>query len=279
MRARALACRCLPRHAAAPKDGQERLLLFGKAKQGDEKPSVFALDVRATMSRQPKELQPDVAGLELSSDGSHMLLRLCGGGGTEGDCAFRLCSTAASTCAAPDDDASSERREVRMGEVSVGVDTATEWRAMFRDAWRMLRDLFYDPSMHGADWQSALQQLLPLTARIADRRELNELLAQLIARVCALHTWVGNGDGARRALHAAEHAAPGNLGAALRLDAARRGLVVTHIYQADPHGDTHSPLARCVIQPQNKPFFRLPLCAGRAPSTPRANPGPLCRCG
>ena len=37
-------------------------------------------------------------------------------------------------------------------EMQAKVDPRAEWRQMFRDAWRQERDFFYDPGMHGVDW-------------------------------------------------------------------------------------------------------------------------------
>ena len=35
------------------------------------------------------------------------------------------------------------------------VDPRREWGQMFDEAWRINRDYFYDPGMHGADWRAA----------------------------------------------------------------------------------------------------------------------------
>ena len=36
--------------------------------------------------------------------------------------------------------------------MSVLIDPRAAWKQMFMDAWRMERDFFYDPTMHGVDW-------------------------------------------------------------------------------------------------------------------------------
>ena len=34
------------------------------------------------------------------------------------------------------------------------LDPALEWKQIFDEAWRMERDFFYDPGLHGADWNA-----------------------------------------------------------------------------------------------------------------------------
>src|SRR5262249_23384303 len=36
--------------------------------------------------------------------------------------------------------------------LSVKIEPRAEWRQIFDEAWRINRDYFYDPAMHGADW-------------------------------------------------------------------------------------------------------------------------------
>ena len=36
--------------------------------------------------------------------------------------------------------------------VSVKIDPSAEWPEIFDEAWRVNRDYFYDPGMHGTDW-------------------------------------------------------------------------------------------------------------------------------
>ena len=74
------------------------------------------------------------------------------------------------------------------------IDPAEDWKQMFRDAWRMERDYFYDRNMHGVDWQAVYDQYQPLVDRVTDRYELDDLLAQMISELSALHMFVYGGD-------------------------------------------------------------------------------------
>jgi len=44
-----------------------------------------------------------------------------------------------------------------------------EWRQIFTESWRMMRDYFYDRGLHGLDWPATKQKYLPLVDRVSDR--------------------------------------------------------------------------------------------------------------
>ncbi|GAG94804.1 unnamed protein product, partial [marine sediment metagenome] len=69
-----------------------------------------------------------------------------------------------------------------------------DFRQLFIDAWRLERDYFYDPGMHGLDWDVVLNKYLSLVDRITSRRELNDLIGQLVGELSALHVSVRGGD-------------------------------------------------------------------------------------
>ncbi len=121
------------------------------------------------------------------------------------------------------------------------IDPAEDWKQMFTDAWRMERDYFYDRNMHGVDWQEVYDQYRPLVDRVTDRYELDDLLAQMISELSALHMFVYGGD--KRV--ASDNISNGYLGATLTRDENRGGYVIAHIFLSDPDYPADiSPLAR-----------------------------------
>ncbi|HEM46227.1 MAG TPA: peptidase S41, partial [Alphaproteobacteria bacterium] len=78
--------------------------------------------------------------------------------------------------------------------VRVRVDPRAEWRQIFDEAWRINRDYFYDPGMHGADWpamRTKYEQLLP---HLATRRDLNRVLQWMSSELAVGHHRVAGGD-------------------------------------------------------------------------------------
>ena len=70
------------------------------------------------------------------------------------------------------------------------VEPEAEWKQEFVDAWRILRDWFYDPGMHGLDWQALREQYEPLVAHVAHRADLDYILGELGGELEAGHVYV-----------------------------------------------------------------------------------------
>lgn len=121
------------------------------------------------------------------------------------------------------------------------VDPREEWRQIFVDAWRLERDYFYDRNLHGLDWRGLLDKHQPLLARVTDRYELNDLIAQMVSELGALHIYVQGGDRRRDS----DKRKQGYLGAVLTREPEADGYRITRIYQSDPDfPDELSPLVR-----------------------------------
>ena len=71
-----------------------------------------------------------------------------------------------------------KKNSVDLTKWAFTIDPAEDWKQMYKDAWRMERDYFYDRNMHGVDWQAVYNQYLPLVDRVTDRYELDDILAQ-----------------------------------------------------------------------------------------------------
>ena len=120
------------------------------------------------------------------------------------------------------------------------IDTRNDFRQIFVDAWRLERDWFYDPNLHGVDYKATLDKYLPLVARITTRAELSDLIGWAVGELSALHTSVGGGDLRR----GEDNIAVASLGARLFRDPARGGYRIDYIYQVDPeYPAQRSPLA------------------------------------
>jgi tricorn protease len=132
-----------------------------------------------------------------------------------------------------------EKTKLELNNWNFVVDPMDDWKQMFADAWRMMRDYFYDRDLHKVDWPAVRQRYEPLVQRLTDRYELDDLLAQMVGELSALHTFVGGGD--KRS--SSDQIPTGSLGATFKKDA--QGLTITHIYHSDPDfPEQASPLNR-----------------------------------
>jgi len=75
------------------------------------------------------------------------------------------------------------------------VDPRAEWAEIFREAWRTERQFFYDPGMHGNDWQAIYDKYRPMVPYIAHRADLGYLIAAVGGELTVGHSYLeGPGD-------------------------------------------------------------------------------------
>ena len=67
------------------------------------------------------------------------------------------------------------------------IDPRREWRQLFEDTWRLFRDYFYDPNMHGVDWQAVHDRYAGLLPECAARSDLSFLIRQMIGELNVGH--------------------------------------------------------------------------------------------
>ena len=165
-----------------------------------------------------------VGGYAVSGDGRRALVR-------RGD-AFALVP------ARPQQDVSTATLD--LSELQVLLQPRSEWRQSFDDAWRIVRDWFYDPDMHGgmARWRALRASYAPWAEQVAHRSDLDYVLHQLVGELNASHLYVESGD---------QPTVPrrdgGLLGAEIAADPS--GFFrIAHIFPGEPwHEGTRSPLA------------------------------------
>jgi len=74
------------------------------------------------------------------------------------------------------------------------IDPAEEWPQIYDEAWHLQRDHFYDPGMHGNDWDASYDRYRPLVDHVKHRGDLTYLLDQLNGELSVGHSFVGGGD-------------------------------------------------------------------------------------
>ena len=79
-------------------------------------------------------------------------------------------------------------------DMEVYAEPAVEWRQMYREAWRIERDFFYDAGLHGLDLAAAEKRYAPYLEAVASRRDLNYLFEEMLGELTCGHVFVGGGD-------------------------------------------------------------------------------------
>ncbi|MFJ9084832.1 PDZ domain-containing protein [Streptomyces sp. NPDC102384] len=100
------------------------------------------------------------------------------------------------------DDDSDTNITVDLSRVSQIVDPAAEWRQMYDEAGRLMRDNFWRADMNGVDWDGVLERYRPVLDRLATHDDLVDLLWEVQGELGTSHAYViprgGRGTSARR---------------------------------------------------------------------------------
>jgi tricorn protease len=126
--------------------------------------------------------------------------------------------------------------QLKLDGIEMKIDPRAEWTQEFTDAWRILRDWFYDPNMHGVDWNGIREKYGQLVPFVANRNDLDFILGEIAGELNAGHVYVGQAPGS-----GIERRDNGLLGAEIVADAGY--FRVAHIFPGENWQDAfRSPL-------------------------------------
>ncbi|MBN9735963.1 MULTISPECIES: S41 family peptidase [unclassified Pseudonocardia] len=197
------------------------------------------------------------SGFAVSGDGKRIVVRDRG--------KVRLLRADRSGSSAPDDGAGDEF-EIDTSRLVVTVDPSAEWRQMFDETARLMRDHFWVEDMAGVDWAAEVARYRPLVDRLGSHDDLVDLLWELHGELGTSHAYVIGGRPAGDPT-----GRPGLLGA--DLEPAGDGWRITRVLPPE----TSAPAAR---SPLSAPGVDVRagdvlLEVGGAPVDPHWGPAPL----
>ncbi|MBU0742451.1 PDZ domain-containing protein [bacterium] len=149
-------------------------LYYMSRRAGAEDSAIMLFDME---EREAKTVLDNADGFDLSADGQKILYA--------SKDSYGLVDAAA--------DQKPSDKPLRIAEMRARVEPRAEWRQNFVDAWRLEGDFFYDPGLHGVDWQAMRDRYGQLVPYITDRRDLDYVLGELIAELGAGHAYVRPG--------------------------------------------------------------------------------------
>jgi tricorn protease len=128
--------------------------------------------------RQDEMLIENVRGFDVSADGKKLL--------------YQSRDAWSMTALGPKVNPSDGRLAV--ADIEVRIDPRAEWAQIFDEAWRVNRDYFYAPNMHGVDWRAMKQKYGALLADVAVRSDLNRVIQWMSSELSVGHHRGGGGD-------------------------------------------------------------------------------------
>ncbi len=127
-----------------------------------------------------------------------------------------------------------------LGNLEMRVDPPAEWRQIFNDAWRIERDFFYDPGMHGVDWKAQREHYGKMLEDAVTRSDVNYLIGELLGELNTSHAYRSGGD-----LDEAVTRGVGYLGCDYALE--EGAYRIKRIIQTAPWDSVRSPLRQPAI--------------------------------
>lgn len=78
--------------------------------------------------------------------------------------------------------------------MKVMVDPKEEWNQIYNEAWRQMRDFFYDENMHGVNWEDIQNKYNGLVPYVNNRYDLTYIMGEMIGELSVGHAYINGGD-------------------------------------------------------------------------------------
>jgi tricorn protease len=149
-------------------------LFYMERPEESGKPTLHKYDMK---DRKDKELGSGVRDFILSADMKKMLVQKNGSTWMIMDAGKNI----------------KDGKPLKTSGIQTWADPREEYRQMLYEAWRINRDWFYDPGMHGHDWQSVWEQYAAYLPYVSHRDDLNYLMKMILGEYTCGHAYTGGG--------------------------------------------------------------------------------------
>ncbi|HYR46844.1 MAG TPA: PDZ domain-containing protein, partial [Thermoanaerobaculia bacterium] len=146
-------------------------------READAKKALQRFDLK---DRKTDALLPDAADYEVSADAKKILYRV------KEDWAI------GSATAKKIEPVDGKDGKLKLDAIEVKIDPRAEWPEMFHEAWRINRDYFYDPHMHGVDWNAAREKYAQFLPHLTVREDLNRVIQWMLSELSVGHSYITN---------------------------------------------------------------------------------------
>ena len=131
----------------------------------------------------------------------------------------------------------STEKYIDLSDMKIWVNNRQEWKQIYDEAWRQMRDFFYVPNMHGLDWKAMHNKYAVMLPWVNNRNDLTYLIGEMIGELSIGHAYINGGE--RKPV---EKISLGLLGARLSKDASGYFRIDSLLRGANWSPDMHSPL-------------------------------------
>jgi len=146
-------------------------LLFVQRNPSDRSSAVKIFDLKDE-KKEVKSVMKSVPGFDISADGKKLLVF------TKGN--FAIVNAKAKQ---------KVEKMISKKGLESQVNPRNEWKQIFTEAWRFERDFFYDPTMHGVDWNAVYKQYEPMLMDCVSRSDLSYVIREMISEMNVGHAY------------------------------------------------------------------------------------------
>jgi tricorn protease len=191
---------------------------------GSDAPSINLFDMQDD-KKEEKTVAGGAASYELTADGKKMLVMR--------GSAMTIQNPSAGDAGKP----------VVTAGMMTNLDPREEWEQVFTEAWRLQRDFFYDPGLHGVDWDRMYVHYKAMLDDCATRDDVGFVISELISELNVGHTYYRAGD----TVESGPSVSVGMLGCDFELVSTDAGTAfrIAKIYEGGPwDSDARGPLSQ-----------------------------------
>jgi tricorn protease len=124
-----------------------------------------------------KEFATNVRSVYVTPNGEHLLARFGG--------AWKVAQTSGSNA---------KGAKQLTVNLQMKLDRSKEWEQIFEETIRYEKDYFYDPNLHGRNWDTVYKRYKPLIPYVKHRADLTYIIDQINGELSVGHSFVGGGD-------------------------------------------------------------------------------------
>lgn len=89
------------------------------------------------------------------------------------------------------------KERLNLSGLEVTLNLQEEWKQIFNECWRQMRDYMFDPNLHGVDWKLMRERYSRLLDAVNVRQDLTYVIGEMIGELSIGHSYVGDGDYAK----------------------------------------------------------------------------------
>jgi tricorn protease len=164
------------RFGATAVNDRNQLLYARLPVPGSDDPGSIKLFDINDEKKEEKNVAAGATNFEISADGKKILL------------------IRGATAAIQDASAGGTSESVVTSGMATMIEPRQEWRQLFEDAWRLERDYFYDPNMHGVNWKAVHDQYAKMLDDAVTREDVSYIISEMISEMNVGHAYYSGGD-------------------------------------------------------------------------------------